>query len=159
MPSPPTQDAPPGTGTTKSASPAPKTGSSMLTKFAFPSLISANLTPKTVTAPHASRDTTSRKDSVSSLTSTMPSPPTPDAPPGTGTTKSASPAPKTGASMLTKFAFPSLISANLMPKTVTAPHASRDTTSRKDNVSSLTSTMPVPQTLAVPPGTGITKFA
>ena len=59
-----------------------------------------------VSASHATKDTISLMELVNSLPSTLPSLPTQDVLIGTGTTKSAWLAPKTGSSTLTKSAFP-----------------------------------------------------
>ena len=88
-PSPPTQDAVNGTGTTRFASNAQADGSSTLIKFASLSLIFVLLMMPQEPASHASRDMISSTEFVSSLHSTMPNPPTSDAHPGTGTIRSA----------------------------------------------------------------------
>ncbi len=120
-----------------------------------------NVLPMTIkeTALPASRDMTLRKVPVSSLTSTMPSPPIQDAEHGIGTTKSAFPALKDGFSMLTRSVSQCLTTVPLMTIKETALPASRDMTLRKVPVSSLTSTMLRPLTLVVPLGTGIIKSA
>jgi hypothetical protein len=159
MPSPLTQDAPPGIGIIKSALLAPNNGFSMLIRFAFQFL--TNVPPTVITEPvfHASRVTILRKEPAFSLNSTMPSPLILDVPPGTGITKFALAAQRTGLSTLIKFAFQFLTNALLMPITVLVFHASRDTISKKDPAFShlsITLSLPIPD---VPPGTGITKFA
>ena len=151
--------APPGIGTIKFALLAPNNGPSMLIKFVYPFLTNAPLTEITVLAFHASRDTISKKELAFSLNSTMPSPLIPDVQPGTGITKSASAAQRTGLSMLIKFAFQFLTNVLLMPITVLAFHASRDTISKKEPAFShlsITLSLLIPD---APPGTGITKFA
>ena len=80
------------------------------------------------TALNASRDTTSRKDNVSSLTSITPSQLMQDAEPGIGITKSVLPALINGSSMLTEYVFQFLINAKLMMQVETAPNASKDMT-------------------------------
>ncbi len=129
----------------------------MLIKSAFPFLTNALPTEITVLVFHASRDMTLRTEPVYSLHSTMLSPLIPDVPPGTGTTKSASAAQRTGPSTLIKFAFQFLTNALLMLTTVPASHASRDTTSKKELVFSHHSITPSPLIPDVPPGIGITK--
>ena len=158
-PSPPTLDAELGTGTTRSALLAQEDGSLMLTKFVFPSLTNAENTPKMVTALLATRDTTSLKENASSLNPTTCNPLTSDVPPGIGTIKSASLAPRTGSRMLTVSVFPSPINAPLTPKTVTAAHASKDTTSSVELVSSPNQTTPSLLTLDAELGTGTTRSA
>ncbi len=61
--------------------------------------------------------------------------------------------------MLTRSALLYLINARLMPLTVTAPSASRDTILRKENVSSQTLTTPSPLISDAPLGIGTTKSA
>ena len=122
---------------------------------AFPFLTNAPPTPKTVTASLATKDTTSLKDNASSPNGTMPSLPTPDVPLGTGTTKSALPAPKDGFSMLTKSVLPLPISAEPLTRPPeTALLVMKDTTSLKDNVFTLLPTTPDLPTSDVPLGTG-----
>ena len=113
-PSPLTLDVVFGIGTTKCAFPALKDGSSVLIKFAFPSLTTAHLMIVTELASLASRDMTSRKEPASSLHSTTPSLPTLDAASGIGTIKSVCPAPMDGSSMPTRSACPFLTNVLLM---------------------------------------------
>ena len=65
---------------------------------------------------------------VFSLTSTTLNPQIPDAPPGIGTTKSVSLAPKTGSSMLIEFASQFLINVKLTLKMETVLLATKDMT-------------------------------
>ena len=153
------QDAPPGIGTIKSALAAQRIGPSMLIRFAFQFLTNVLLMPITVLVFHASRDTILRKEHVFSLNSTMPSLLTLVALLGTGITKFALAAQRTGLSTLIKFVYPFLTNALLMEMMVLVFHASRDTISKKEPAfSHLSITLSLP-ILDAPPGTGITKFA
>ena len=96
---------------------------------------------------------------VFSLTSTTLNPQIPDAPPGIGTTKSVSLAPKTGSSMLIEFASQFLINVKLTLRTETALPAMKAMTLRKVNVFSLISITLVLLIWDVPPGIGKIKFA
>ena len=120
-------DVPPGTGITKSASAAPSTGFSMETRNAFQFLTNALLMLITETASHASRDTILRTESVSSHPSTTPILPTLGVPPGTGTTKSASAAPRDGSSTQRRDACLLTITVTATTTVVPAPHASLGT--------------------------------
>ena len=84
-PSLPTSDALLGTGTTRSASSVPTTGSSMLTKFVSPFPTNAKLMMLPVSVRLATKDTTWWMELVFSPHSTMPSLQTQDAKLGTGT--------------------------------------------------------------------------
>jgi hypothetical protein len=153
------QDAPPGIGTIKSALAAQRIGPSMLIRFAFQFLTNVLLMPITEPVFHASRDTILRKEHVFSLNSTMPSLLTLVALLGTGITKFALAAQRTGLSTLIKFVYPFLTNALLMEMMVLVFHASRDTISKKEPAfSHLSITLSLP-ILDAPPGTGITKFA
>ena len=152
-------DALPGIGITKSALAAQRIGPSMETRNAFQFLINARLTEMMVLVFHASRDTTLKKEPAFSHHSTMLNPLTLDAPPGIGTIKFALLAPNNGLSTLIKFVYPSLTNALLMPITVPASHASRDTILRTELVFSHHSTTLSPLILDAPPGIGIIKFA
>ena len=101
-PTPLTQDVEPGIGTTKSASPAQTTGSSMLTKSVFQFLTIVLPMMLQELASLATRVMTLKKENVSSPIQTTPNHLIQDALPGIGTTKSASPAQTNGSSMLTK---------------------------------------------------------
>jgi hypothetical protein len=152
-------DVPPGIGITKSALAAQRIGPSMLIRFAFQFLTNVLLMPITEPVFHASRDTILRKEHVFSLNSTMPSLLTLVALLGTGITKFALAAQRTGLSTLIKFVYPFLTNALLMEMMVLVFHASRDTISKKEPAfSHLSITLSLP-ILDAPPGTGITKFA
>jgi len=151
--------APLGIGTIKSALAAQRIGPSMLIRFAFQFLTNVLLMPITVPVSHASRDTILRKEHAFSLNSTMPSLLTLVALLGTGITKFALAAQRTGLSTLIKFVYPFLTNALLMEMMVLVFHASRDTISKKEPAFShlsITLSLPIPD---APPGTGITKFA
>ena len=120
-------DVPPGTGITKSASAAQSTGFSMETRNVFQFLTNALLMLITETASHASRDTILRTEPVSSHPSTTPILPTLGVPPGTGTTKSASAAPRDGSSTQRRDACPLTTTATATTTVVPAPHASLGT--------------------------------
>jgi hypothetical protein len=105
------QDAEPGIGTIKSAFHAQMDGSSTIKKSALLFLISAHLMTTKETALLASRDTTSKREPVSSQASITPSPLTQDVEPGIGTTKSVFHAPKDGSLMIKKSAFQFLTNA------------------------------------------------
>ena len=105
------QDVEHGTGTIKSAFPAPKDGFSTTTKSVFPSLTNALQVTTKETALLASRDTILRKEPVSSQASITLIPLIQDAEHGTGITKSVSPALKDGSSMIRKSAFQFLTNA------------------------------------------------
>ena len=107
-------DVPHGIGTTKFALLALKIGFSMLINYAFPFLTNVKSTMLPELALHATKVMTSLMELASSPHSTTPSPPTQDAVNGTGTTKSAWLAPKTGSSMPIKSAFPFQTNALLM---------------------------------------------
>ena len=154
-----TSDVEPGTGKTRSAFPAPRTGSRMLTADASLLLINAEPMLTTVTVPLATKDTNSRVDNASSQPSTTPNPLTLGAESGTGSTKFASLALTSGSSMLTKSVFPSLTNAQLMLPTGIVPHASRDTTSSMEPVSSLLITVLNLPISDAELGTGTTEFA
>ena len=127
-PSLPTSDALLGTGTTRSASSVPTTGSSMLTKFVSPFPTNAKLMMLPVSALLATKDTTWLMEHVSSPHSTMPSLQTQDAKLGTGIIKSAWSAQTDGFSTPTRYVSPSMTTAH--PTTVPpelVPHASLDT--------------------------------
>jgi hypothetical protein len=149
----------PGIGTIKFVLLAPNNGLSMLIRFAFQFLTNVLLMPITEPVFHASRDTILRKEHVFSLNSTMPSLLTLVALLGTGITKFALAAQRTGLSTLIKFVYPFLTNALLMEMMVLVFHASRDTISKKEPAfSHLSITLSLP-ILDAPPGTGITKFA
>ena len=116
-----------GTMITKSASAAPSTRFSMETRNAFQFLTNALLMLITETVFHASRDTTLRTEPVSSHPSTTPILPTLDVPPGIGTTKSASAAPRDGSSTQRRDACPLTTTATATTTVVPAPHASLGT--------------------------------
>ena len=127
---------------------------------AFPFLTNVKLTLKTVTVPLASRDTISRKDNASSLTSTMPSLLTLDAQYGIGTTKFVSNVLKVGSSMLRmSVSHPQIYVKLLILKLETVLLVMRAMTSRKDNVFILTSIMLVLMILGVQLGIGKIRFA
>jgi hypothetical protein len=154
-----TQDVEPGTGIIKFASHAPKDGSSMIRKSAYQYLTNAQLMTTKETAWLASRDTTSRKELVSSQALTMLSPLTQDVEHGIGIIKSASLAHSDGHSTLTRFVFPSLTNAKQMMKLETALLATKDMMSRTELVFTQLSMMPSPPIQDVEHGTGITKSA
>jgi hypothetical protein len=99
-----------------------------MTVFVCLFLINAQLTTVLDTAALASRDMTSKTANACSLTPTTPNPLIPDAEPGTGTTKNASPAQTDGSSTLKKFVLQFLTNAKLTLRTETAPLATTDTT-------------------------------
>ena len=148
-----------GTGTIRYALLAQTVGFSMLKKLACPSAINVNLILTTVTVPLATKDTTSRKANAFSLTSITLSPPIPDAELGTGTIRYALLAQTVGFSTLIRSACQFQTSAKVTVRMATVPLATKDTTSRKANAFSLTSTMLVLLILDVLLGTGIIKFA
>ena len=148
-----------GIGTIKFALLAPNNGLSTLIKFVYPFLTNVLLMPITVSASHVSRVMTLKKEPVSSLISTTLSLLILDVPPGIGITKSALLALNNGLSMLIRFAFQFLTNVLLMPITVPASHASRDTILRTELAFSHHSTTPSLPILDAPPGTGITKSA
>jgi hypothetical protein len=123
-----TQVAEPGTGTTKNACLALSDGSSMLRAFAF--LFLTNAKPMLImeTALPASKAMMLKKVNASSLSLTTPSLQTPDAEPGTGTTKNVFPAQADGSSTLKVPACLFLTTAELTLKMVTALPATKDTT-------------------------------
>ena len=121
-------DVPHGTGTTKSASVAPRTGSSTLTVSVCPFLTSVPHITKPEPVPHASRDTISSMVFVNSLPLTMLSPLMPDVVHGTGITKFVSAALRIGSSMLTVFVCPFLTTVPLTMMPVLALLATRDMT-------------------------------
>ena len=90
--------------------------------------------------------------------SIMPSPLILAVPLGTGTIKCVLLALNTGSSITIRSVCLSLINVPLLIRTETALPALRDTTLKTEHVSSLPSIMPSPLILAVPPGTGTTKF-
>ena len=159
MPSPLTPDVEPGTGTTKSAFHAPTDGSSTQKRPACPFPTNARLTITTELASPATRDMTSRKEHVSSLTQITPSPPILDAVSGTGTTKSVSHALRDGLPTLTRSACPFLTNAPQAIALEPALLATRDTNLLVELVSSLPSTMLTLLTPGAVSGIGITKFA
>ena len=154
-----TQDVELGIGTTRSASLAPTDGFSTLTTSVFQFLTNARPTLPTETVPLASRDTTSRKDNVFSLTSTTPSPLTQDVQHGIGMSKFVLLAPVDGFSTSKKFVFPFLIYVKLTLPTETVPLVTKDMTLRKDNAFTLTLIMLAHLISDVPLGTGKTKSA
>jgi hypothetical protein len=79
-----------------------------------------------VHVPHASKDTTLKKDNASSLTLIVPSHLTQDVAFGTGTIKFVWPVQVTMSSTPTESVLQSLTNAKLMPKTVDAVNVSRD---------------------------------
>jgi len=121
------QDAPPGIGIIKSALLALNNGFSMETRNVFQFPTNALLMLITETVFHASRDTTLRTEPVSSHPSTTPILPTLDVPPGIGTTKSASAAPRDGSSTQRRDACPLTTTATATTTVVPAPHASLGT--------------------------------
>jgi hypothetical protein len=153
------QDAPPGIGTIKSVSHAPRTGSSTEKRNVYQLLTNALLMPITEPVFHASRDTTLRMEPVSSPHSTTLNPLIPDVPLGIGIIKFVFHAPNNGPSMLIKSAFQFLTNALLMPITELAFHASRDTTLRTEPVSSPHSTTLSPLIQDAPLGIGTIKSA
>ena len=147
-------------GSRKPALSAPKEVSS--TKMDSVSQLALSAIPLTrlqETASLASMDMTWKEDNVSSLTSTTPNQLMQDAELGTGKIKNVWPAQINGPSMLMDNAFPSLINAKLMLKMVTAPNASKATTSWKDNAFSLPSTTSNLLMTDAEHGTGTTKSA
>ena len=159
LPSPLTQDAANGTGTTRFALSALLNGLSMLIKFASLSLTSVLLTMPMELASHASKDTTSSMEFANSQLSTTPSLQISDAESGIGTTKSASNAQRTGPSMLIQFAYLFLTFAPLMMPQVLVPHASMDTISSMEFANSPHSITLSLQTKDVVNGIGLTKSA
>ena len=132
----------------------------MLTVNVSLSLTNAKSTLPMETAPHASRDTISSMELVSSLPPIMLNPLTSDAECGIGTTKSASSALRASFSTSTKSVL--LLPTSAKPSTalpVTAPPATKAMTSPTDSVSTLPQTTPDPLISAVLLGTGRTKFA
>ena len=103
LPSHLTLDVPNGIGTTKSVLNVQPNGPSMLIKSVSPFLTNAKNMMLLVPAPLVSKDTTWSTELASSLPSTMLSPPTQDVPNGTGTTKFALNAQKSGFSTLMEF--------------------------------------------------------
>ena len=83
----------------------------------------------------------------------------PDVPHGTGTTKSASVAPRTGSSTLMVFACPFLTTVPLMMKLEPVPHASKVMIWLTVSANSLPPTTWLPLMLDAPHGIGINKFA
>jgi len=152
-------DALPGIGITKSVLAAQRIGPSMETRNAFQFLINARLTEMMVPASHASRDTTLKKEPVSSHHSTTLNPLTLVALLGIGTIKFVLLAPNNGLSMLIRFAFQFLTNVLLMPITVPVSHASRDTILRTELAFSHHSTTLSPLIQDAPPGIGIIKSA
>ena len=119
---------PPGTGTIKSALLALTTGSSMLMESVFQFLISVPPMLKTEIVNLATKDTILRKESVSSLNSTMLSLLTLDVPPGIGIIKSALPVLTIGSSMPMEFALQYPTNAENTLKMEIVLNALRDTT-------------------------------
>ena len=154
-----TLDVLPGTGTSKSALPAPMDGFSTTKEYVLLFLTNVLLMLKMVTVQLVIKDTIWLKDNASSLNQTTPDHLILDALPGTGTSKSALPAPTDGSSTPKEFVFLFPTSVLLTLKMVTVPHATRDTTSLTDNASSLNQTTPSHLTLDVLPGTGTSKSA
>ena len=148
-----------GIGTPKSASLALTIGLSTPTRSVCQFLINALLMMNQVLALPATRDMILRMENASSPTPTMLSHQTSDVELGIGTNKSASLAPTNGFSMPTKFVCQFLTSAPLMMLQELVLPASRDMTSRKENASSPTQTMPSPLILDAVSGIGTTKFA
>jgi hypothetical protein len=99
------QDAEPGIGTTKSAFHAPTDGFSIVKKFVQLFLIYALHMITVETASLATKDTTLRKEPVSSQASITLTPLIQDAVPGTGIIKSVFHALQDGSSMIKKSVF------------------------------------------------------
>ena len=116
-----------GTGTTKSAFPAPTDGSSTPTRSVCPFLTNALQATVLEPALLAMKVMTSRTELASSLPSTMPTQLTSVALLGTGNSKSALPAPRDGSSTPTRPACQSMTTATPTMKTVPALHATKAT--------------------------------
>ena len=110
-------------------------------------------------ASHVSRDTTSSKEFVNSLPSTMLNPQILDVELGIGTNKYVSHVLKDGLSMPTKFALLLVISVLIMMLQAHVQLASRDMISLMEFVNSLHSTMLSHLILDAVHGIGITKYA
>ena len=110
----PISDVESGIGTIRSALNVQLSGPSTLMEFVCLSLIFVLPMMLMEPVPLASKDMIWLMESASSHHLTMPSPPTQDVLIGTGTTKSAWLAPKTGSSMPIKSAFPFQTNALLM---------------------------------------------
>ena len=120
-------DAPPGIGITKSVFLALNTGFSMETRSVFQFLINALLTEIMEHVFHASRDMILRTEPASPPILTTLTLLISDVPPGTGTTKSASAAPRDGSSTPKRDACPLTTTATATTRVEPALHASSDT--------------------------------
>ena len=131
----------------------------MLMESVLQLVIYAKLQMPMETVLHASRDTTSSTELVSSHPPTLLLPPISDVDRGTGTTKSALPAQRTGSSTPKTSASLFLINVRILIQLEPVLHATRDMISSTEPVNSPLSTMLSLLTLDVDHGTGTTKSA
>ena len=150
-------DVPPGIGIIKSALPAQRTGSRMLTVFVLLSLTNALSMMLQELVPHASVDMILLMESVNSLHSTTLNLPTQDVLNGTGTIKFVLNAQNIGSSMLMEFVSQFLTNVLLMMPMEPVFHVIRDTILSTEFVNSHHSTTLNQLMQDVDHGIGITK--